>query len=499
MPDVEARISLVTTGGDASANEIKKAGDAINSVTSSSTNLQARFQERFQHIGLMLFAGQAMQSIGLAGETRQAVLLMNTALMGAEAAAGLSSGGLTLLITILVALAAAVYKVSTAHKDESETVQKSIDQTQQSIDTYQKEIDQLNKFQQAGGSLNKALADLLKADQLVANDLKSNLHDAQQKEITLLQEQQAALQRSADMHAAFAKVMDYLKTIIMEMLKPLTALVGMTQSLGQYFDSMLPSVTKHVALTGELKTKYDELDAKIASLKADHKAFSDSAISDLDKQKQRMDMLINEYVTKMQDSAQAMEDSQSKELEFWDKQIDKMTKDQQKQLDEQVRQAKTAADKIGSDFGTMVSDMLVKGESFTQAFQNMFQQMAEQIISWIMKMIAEWAIFTAMSAMGGPLGSVGAAGLSGMGFATGGSVFADSPTLALFGEGGPEMATFTPMSGGGEPPIGGGGGGDMYNSITVNVQGVVDQNMVNKIGQTIVEQIRGMGQINFSR
>ena len=81
-------------------------------------------------------------------------------------------------------------------------------------------------------------------------------------------------------------------------------------------------------------------------------------------------------------------------------------------------------------------------------------------------------------------------------------MFADTPTLAMFGEGGPEMATFSPMSGGGTSAGGAGlgsGGNSQNNSITINVNGgMIDQNTLSKIGQYIVQTIRGQGQISFA-
>jgi hypothetical protein len=169
-------------------------------------------------------------------------------------------------------------------------------------------------------------------------------------------------------------------------------------------------------------------------------------------------------------------------------------------LDKQYTQAKQVTDKIGSDFGSMASAMIVQGQSFTQAFTAMFQKMEEQIIEMIVKMITEWLVFEALSGMGGPMGAIGAKGLAGMGMgqATGGTMFADSPTLALFGEGGPETATFTPI--GASTSGGGGGNSSQVNNVTVNVQGgMIDQDTLSKIGQYIVGQIRGQGQISFTR
>ena len=45
MADVEGRITLITTGGDAAAAEINKATDAIQRTTTSSSQMQSQFQQ----------------------------------------------------------------------------------------------------------------------------------------------------------------------------------------------------------------------------------------------------------------------------------------------------------------------------------------------------------------------------------------------------------------------------------------------------------------------
>lgn len=53
MESTDVDIDIRTNGGDEAASEIGKAAKAIDNTTESSARLQGRFQERFQHIGLM--------------------------------------------------------------------------------------------------------------------------------------------------------------------------------------------------------------------------------------------------------------------------------------------------------------------------------------------------------------------------------------------------------------------------------------------------------------
>jgi hypothetical protein len=113
-----------------------------------------------------------------------------------------------------------------------------------------------------------------------------------------------------------------------------------------------------------------------------------------------------------------------------------------------------------------------------------------------------------MSGMGGGIGRAGVAGLAKLGFggghALGGTVMVDRPTLFMAGEGGPEMASFTPMASMASTPPGssGGSGGVTIGTLSVvtTVQGVKDTDaMARDLGRKIVEQIRGAGQIAFAR
>ena len=149
---------------------------------------------------------------------------------------------------------------------------------------------------------------------------------------------------------------------------------------------------------------------------------------------------------------------------------------------------------IASSFSTAVGDMLFEGKSFAESITKAFKDMAKQIIMDIVRMEIEWMIWMSLrSSFGGPFAFLG-------GYASGGTVYADKPTMAIFGEAGPEIATFTPVSG-----IGGGstqtkGGGSSVGNVYVNVSGVNDPRIIAaEVGHEIIKAIRGQGQISFTK
>jgi hypothetical protein len=514
MPDVEARISLVTTGGDSSAAEIKKAGDAIGGVTSASNNLQTKFQERFQHIGLHLFAGQAMQTIGLSGETRQAVMLMNTALTGMEAAAGITSGGMILLVTALVAVAGATYKAMQHHKDEAAELSKLADQQSKNLSNYTQEIGYLEKIQAATGHLTPVMRDLLNADKAVADDLKNSLMATQMKEIAALDAQREKIITHAALLHMWGDAMKQVKAIVLDAVNaalwPLTKIFSpLNNSLKAFvghITNMVSPLNTNIKLTGDLKQKYDDLTAQIDRLKLQHQLMTQGSTTDLqtlsdaaqkaaDQERQRMDNHVMQYIKTQQE----------------------MTKTQEKELKERQKKAEEVGKVMGKDFADMANSMIFDSKNIGQAFQSMIQKMVQQFITHVIEMIFEWLALKAIMSIwpGGAAAYVGTANAAypalaqatyaqtagSAGHAIGGSVFADQPTMAMFGEGGPEIATFTPMTGGGAKRLNGGGsGGVSFGDINITVSGVKDPDQIARtIGQKIIQQIRGQGQINFQR
>lgn len=153
-------------------------------------------------------------------------------------------------------------------------------------------------------------------------------------------------------------------------------------------------------------------------------------------------------------------------------------------------------------FGDSMAKSLVEGKSFGDSMKAVFQDMAEQIISYIVQMIAKMIVLFALeTATGvGPAAGGAISAFSGA-FADGGVI--QEPSIItglksgrriLAGENGPEAVV--PMSGGnmttaemGSSPGGGGGG-----SITINISGQMiegDSNSWNRLmREQIIPQIR---------
>lgn len=553
MPDVQANIILNTTGGDDSAAALKKASDGIDNITSSASAMQTKFQERFQHIGLQLFAGQALGSIGLSGEVRQAVMLMNTALTGAEAAAGVASGGLTLLLTALVAVGAAIYEVVEKHKSLLDAIQKTHDAQQAQTKETQSAILALDTYAAAGGRLTPAMESWRDSlTKLNAEQVKLQIL-TDKASIALLNESIAQMEASKSSLTAMQSMELFAATILKS--------VGANQMASTEITKVAKSLDDQSLALLKNETEVANLKEEIEALQKGYGATADAgvagAMKELEGRKKAEAGIKASIDAEHAHERQVMDDRISNFM----KGQQTMVKANEQALQQQERAVKQYATEAGRDFGNLVNKMVFDNETFGQAFKEMMTQLTEQFINWIAiqgakwlveklyetevqqsateaqtasiaggasanveiwtamttTMVAEWEIlkaaimsnpYTAASepaaasatytADSGVAGGVSSAGRA----AIGGSFFADTPTLALFGEGGPEMATFTPMSGsGGSSSSAGGGSGDTYNiQLVMNANGITDPDTLARVmGQKLSQMIRGQGQISLAR
>ncbi len=157
--------------------------------------------------------------------------------------------------------------------------------------------------------------------------------------------------------------------------------------------------------------------------------------------------------------------------------------------------ASTFTKGVGDGFAKMV----IEGKNFTDSMKDLFKNMAEQMISYVIQIIAKLLVLLALESATG----TGPAGGSFMrAFATGGMITEPSVMVGLrtgsrtiVGEQGPEMVS--PMNGGtqgGSADMGSGGGGSNSPSITINISGQFvegDQNSWNRLlREKIIPQIR---------
>ena len=475
--DVDVNITMSASGGSASAAEIGKAESALNGVSASSGRMEGMFQHKFQHIGLMLFAGDALRASGLGAETRQVITALNLALTAGAGAAGLSSGGLMLVVTALGALAGIAIKVIGHEKSLADATEKAVEADDKYIESLNEKIRLMEGYQNTVGKLNSVQQNYL--------DTMKSINEEEGKKANA-----DLVQRMNDLNKSIALEQDYGEKI-------------------DWVQSLWEGNAEAEWKTNKQNTK--AMEENNAALLKNKAALADVML--------QLNSLHTHGVTAFKDVAQAAKDA-AKANEEAAKEADKVwaeeanarldeiheeTEEMVKSNEKMAATAEKFAGQIGGDFGNAFAKSLVEGKNFTEQMRQAFKNMAEQIISDIVRMITEWAIFSAMSGMGGNVGMMGMAGLShmGIGNAVGGSSIVDRPTLFMAGEGGPEMATFTPLASMGSTATGSGGQGGTkisIGSVNVTANGVEDPDTLAKdVGRKIIQQIRGMGQLDFVR
>ena len=476
---------------------------------------------------VQLFAGDAYERSYLGAETRIVITTLNMALTSAGEAAGLASGGILLIVASLAAVIGLIVKATESQKDNTDALVKSAQADADALKGTNDKIKALTDYSKVVGKLPPVLQSFLQAEQRLAQDQQVALTSAVNAASEALKNQIAEMVKANQTSNMLASVWEGLKEGTENLLK------GFINIASYVTAGIIPSFEKWVSVGHELTSMFSSASngayisqQQFAALKikTDENVASQKELAF---EAQHAGMTISEWSKKMSDDhKEALEKMKAADNAYWSnvskaEQIEQqiniklqadITKDHQSQLD--ARQAAEDkfnkkivqdVDTVSKDFGNAMAQMLVDGKSFTDEMSTMFTEMANQIISKILQMIDEWAIFSAMTGMGGGIGLAGAAGLKSIGFgaAVGGEMMVDRPTMFMAGEGGPELASFTPMSGSSSfgQAARSAGGGDTYNvNVTIPVSGVNDPNQIaQKVGQILAQQIRGGGQISLSR
>ncbi len=465
MGAVETDIILTATGGDAATAEVAKASSAIEGLTESGGRLKEKFQEKFQHIGLKVFAGDALRAAGVGKETRAVIGLLNMALKEGAAAAGLSSGGILLVVAALAALVGIGLKVLEHQKSMLENTEKRLDADTKELKTLREKIDELEKYEQVAGRLNRVQTDYLSTLKEIAAE------EASKKNNDLIDRIQA-------LNMAIEKEKEHLNQV--------DAVQSLIKGTTVTYAQSTKAVAEHNVKLNDMKLKLREAEVEMNAL---HRTGTGT----------------------FKDLSKAATDAAKTSDEMWKKYWEDVAKEQEKvhekiisDLKKQVEFTKHAADQIGSSLGSAFAKSIVEGKDFTEQMQDAFKNMAEKMIEDIIRMEVEWMIFSAMSGMGGIAGGIGVSGLQGLpfGHAIGGDLMVDKPTLFLAGEAGPERATFTPMNGGSKSSAPSSGGGVKIGSMPVHVtvHGVNNPDKIaDEVGLKIIRKIRGAGQLSFVR
>lgn len=487
---LEENIVITATGGDGAAAQVDQVNKSFQAINTTHRDLQGAFSQRFEHIGLRMFAGQLLQTNGLAGETRP---IISTLMLSTEALAGVfgaAAGPILLVVSALTALAGIAVAVINHHKNEYDALQKEMDARQKNLNTVDATIAALDHYATSGGRLTQAQKTLLAASQALEQHLRTEQITTLEKEIKSIENQRQAIIDHANTLAVWHAAWEAIKVgaeqalaVIMKMLDPLNKLSAFISQVASGWGSFSTGVKKSKEDTDAMNVALLKNQELLAQKKADLEALrhgfdvtGDAAITAQQKELEGRKKVEAEMKA-------AIDDEHAHERASMDSLIAANVKAKQQEAKQEMEISKQIGEQMGRDIGDAFAKMIVEGKDFTQQMQQAFTRMAEQIISDIVRIEIEWAV---LEAMGYPAGG---GGFFGGAFASGGSVVVDKPTMFLAGEAGPEMATFTPLgsSGGG----GGGGGAGSIGAVNINLSvGSIQGNDPAGTLQMLSEEIR---------
>lgn len=145
-------------------------------------------------------------------------------------------------------------------------------------------------------------------------------------------------------------------------------------------------------------------------------------------------------------------------------------------------------------FGDNFAKMMVEGKNFSDSMKTLFRDMAEQMISYIVQIIAKLIVMFALEQATGFGGGGSAVSVFDGAFASGGVITEPSVILGLqtgsrtlAGEAGPEMVS--PMSGGSQGGSADAGSGGKGGNITINISGQLIEGDASSWRQLVNSQI----------
>lgn len=495
MAETQAIIVLQTTGGDQAASEINKATKAVGGLTSNSEGMQKQFQHKFQHLGLMLFASDALRAAGLGNHVRDVIGIMNTTISASTGAFAKIGGPILLAVTALTALAGIVIKVSSAQASLNKELQQAIETNQKLLTPTSELISSLDKLHAAGGRLTDSQKMLLSTSQNLSAELRNSQIELIKRAVVELETNRQKIIDHANTMIFWHKLVGEAKAVWNEFAKAVMDAFGpLVATVREWFNfskGLKMSTEDTQALNLELAKNAQLLAQKkmdLESLRAGYNVTGNAAIEAQIKEAQGRKK-VEEEMSKTINEQHALRRKNMDTL------IEREVKAHQEAAKKTEQFYRQMAGTIGSSIGGAFARSIVEGKDFANEMQKAFKDMAMQIISDIIRIEVEWAILTAM---GFPGAGGGLGGFGGF-FPTGGSRVVDRPTMFVAGDAGPEQVSFTPLAGGGGTS-GAVGGGAMNVSVQVTANGVSDPNeLARKIGPAIIQEIRGMGQLNFVR
>lgn len=503
------RMGMVTTA----SGDMADAADAVDQ----------RFSTSVSRGGIFLFSRQMLGMVGLSDVARHA---MGAISIGFEELAGTIGVSTAALAPWLFAAGGAILIFEKWHKSHSQatqSLQDLIDKQQKDLTATQELGQAFDDYENAVGPLSGGLKQLAvdtetltgKEKSLLALYLEHQALDLSKEIEKTAKDYEANINATAGAAAALDHFASGSKEASAQTKEVSTAVKeqdvatsGLRLQLSQVNDEL-----DRYYKTGELVSTKKFLKDQVDSAK-EAQAWLDSITASEQKELVEFKKVIDDYAAGRQKMDQASLRFSESEIKRQDEQLAHQQKFfgvSDTLLDDFESASESAYKKSANAFGAAAAQMIVQHKTWHDATISLTKDVETQFIQDVVAMMVKWAAFEAMTGFlggGSPsIGDMGAQGYApGVGFgggpsanfAVGTDFLTNGPQQIGVGESGVERVQVTPVSGGS------GGGGAPQNvqvSVSVTAAGVVTDlnSFANTIGQKVIQQIRGQGQLVFTR
>jgi hypothetical protein len=529
----EYQIKIFATGGSQASAEVQKVIDSTTGLKQGQNDLISSLQKPAQHVALKTMSDEMLRAIGYTGNMRTASNLLDVAIMKLGGAIKLTTSAIFPYVAILGGVVAILSKVKSAHAESAIASENAAKQLHAQATEYESSKEKIDAYGKSIGVLPQYLRDLKKS-----LEEATAATTAQMKAASLIKLQE----KSKEYEALKIKLSEYKQ----EVDKITAAYPHMAETGNKAYIENVTGITRLKKEISDLIPKISDLDREMKIITANAisqgKGFADAA-AEMEHYKQVAKDAADERDRNkkaQEDAAKASIEASELNSKLLEREYNNSVKNfenfkkniQNKQREEKefqqtlreanaMEQALFANEKTGltvsavaftklkdtasicynqmmSGMGQAAAKMIVEGEDFGIAMQNVFKSMLESFIAAIIEMTARWLAFQALTAAFGSSSSI-VSFISGS-HATGVDTLVDRPRLLQVGENGPERVTVTPITGttGGMVAAGAGGGMNITIPMTINSTANASQ-LANEVGRKIISQIRGLGQNNFVR
>jgi len=522
---------------------------SIQSLTDTNEEMLSSFSKPVEHASLHLFNHEVLTSVGLGGQARTMMSLMSAGLNEVAIAAGTTTAAIAPWLLAIGAVAIAYEKLnaymkasSEKHDEEKKNFQ---DETKALADFYEQQVNVSKVGREIAGMNLKLVQDDQREKNQELAEYTSKLDESKNKVIEMgeaLHKQTSGMTALAkeygpqamefkkfaseqassqgELQEKIAKVRAELERLEPEIKKYTDLSHGISDASKKFDEDQAAAAQKSEESFNKMMDKADEMAETYAK---EYMAAGQSIDLFLKKQQAQIDLdkgegnKEDEFKAKLEErtavtlaaydrmEAKAKEygmsikDLEDKKNEYISAQGHKLATEQAQDLG-QVGQIfattyQSMTSEVGSDFAQMVVAHKSWHDSFVSVIKDVETQFISMVTTLLIKMLTLYAIeeATGMS----PQGIGFAQNLTGLKFATGTDSVYDRPTSITVGDGGPERVQVTPL---GQQPGGSAGQTSISMSVTVNAGSTTDPNtLANIVGQKVLQQIRGQGQLQFVR